>query len=176
MKKKKIFKNIQKILLDLKKEEDYYPINIYNNFMFTEPNEDLKKRGRKLIFKLLNLRDKLTMNINNKNISISADLNMLKDNPTVNIGAPYYNTKSNVTGNKYYDNYLTIEIISNVGYILSFSDKRIAFKDKSIYENTIEQINKTFKIINENNFDELYSSFMKETGLARESNLEDLLD
>ena len=167
MNKKRLHKAIKKALLDVKREEGSKYVDVpikesYNDFMFTEPNDDISKRGRNLIFRLLTLRDKLNININDRTISISADLYQLKN--------------TSRTSNTKYNDYFSLEIINKVGYILHYENKRFAFKDETVYDDTIEQINITFKMVNQQNFEELYHLLMRDTGLARESNLEDLLD
>jgi hypothetical protein len=166
MNKKKLYKVFKKVILDVKKQEEskYTAIpmnekNSYNDLLFTESDDNIKKRGRNLIFRLLTLRDQLHININDRTISISSELSKLK-------GKSNHNT---------YDEYFTLEIIDKVGYILSYSEKRFAFKDEFLYEETIDQINIIFKKVNHQNFEEIYQTIMKESGLARESNLDDLL-
>jgi hypothetical protein len=172
MNKKKLYKVFKKVILDVKKQEESkytdtaIPMdekNSYNDLLFTESDDDIKKRGRNLIFRLLTLRDQLHININDRTISINSELTKLKG-------------KSSNTNHVNYDEYFSLEIINKVGYILSCYEKRFAFKDEYIYEETIEKINMVFKKVNQQNFEEIYQSIMKESGLARESNLDDLLN
>lgn len=165
MNEKKLYKIIKKAFLDIKNEDMVIKesLNSYNDMLFTESDEDIKKRSRNLIFRLLTLRDQLHININDKTISISSELYKLK------------NTKLGIGKTQNYDEYFSLEIIDKVGYILSYSDKRFAFKDEFLYEETIVQINIIFKKVNHQNFEEIYQTIMKESGLARESNLDDLL-
>lgn len=165
MNKKKLYKVFKKAILDVKKQEEskYTAIpmnekNSYNDLLFTESDDDIRKRSRNLIFRLLTLRDQLHININDRVISISSELSKLKGKSTQS-----------------YDEYFSLEIIDKVGYILSYSEKRFAFKDEFLYEETIDQINIIFKKVNHQNFEEIYQTIMKESGLARESNLDDLL-
>lgn len=162
MNKKKLYKVLKKAILDVKKQEyTAIPINeknSYNDLIFTDSDDDIRKRSRNLIFRLLSLRDQLNININDRAISIGSVLSRLNGKSSQN-----------------YDDYFSLEIIDKVGYILSYSEKRLAFKDESLYIEIIDQINTIFKKINHQNFEEIYQTIMKESGLARESNLDDLL-
>ena len=60
--------------------------------------------------------------------------------------------------------------------ILSFNEQRLGFKDESLYDDTIDQIRTTFDKLNQENFLEIYSKIMKDSGLARNSNLDELLE
>ena len=86
--------------------------------------------------------------------------------------------KSNVINyNQSYNSseYFSLEIIKDTGYILTFKDKRVAFKDETLYDDTVSKVTEIFKELNTDNFTELYNEVMVESGLARESNLDDLL-
>ena len=114
-----------------------------------------------MIFRLLTLRDQLSINITDDRISISSDYGL----------KPY---KSNISYQSPED-YFHLDIISKTGYLLNFKDKRVAFRDVSLYNDIVDKIKKIFEDLNNKNFEELYNEIMIESGLARESNLDDLL-
>lgn len=120
-----------------------------NDYTYTEASDDTKKKIRNLIIRLSKNRDSFDFNINEYSIS--------------------FYSKSNI--NKYFN----IDIIKEVGFNIHYSDKRVYIKDLTLYDEMVEKIKKEFDVINLDNFNELYSGIMKENGLSRESNLDDLL-
>jgi len=179
MKSKKIEKIVEKATLkSIKKFKDQtktkrmneakiYQVepesNSFNDLMFTDPNEEIVQKSKNLVLRVLTLRDKLSISINDSNIRINADLN-------------YLSNKSNISG-KYNskEDWFSIDIMKNVGIMISLNDTKVAFKDQSFYEEIVSKISEIFQDINIRNFDTIYNSVMVETGLARTSNLDDLI-
>jgi hypothetical protein len=164
---KKIIENSISNSLNYRNDK-YDPIaekNSYNDFIFTNSNDETKKRSRNLIYRIISLRDKLNFHISDNSININSELSRLKNT----------NHKSSPTS-IYSDEYFSLEIIKNVGYLLSFNEQRLGFKDESLYDDTIDQIRTTFDQLNQENFLEIYSKIMKDSGLARNSNLDELLE
>lgn len=164
MKKKSLKKMIKKSIRDsMFYRNEPIPLsekNSYNEFIFTNSGSEEKKRSRNLIYRILSLRDRLNFHINDNIININSELSRLKNtNPT----------------SKYADDYFSLEIIKNTGYLLTFNDKKLGFKDESLYDETIEHVRTTFDQLNKDNFIEIYSKIMKDSGLVRDSNLDDLL-
>ena len=141
--------------------------NSYNDFIFTSSSDETKKRSRNLIYRIISLRDKLNFNISDNSININSELSRLKNTNHKSTSSPT---------SIYSDEYFSLEIIKNVGYLLSFNEQRLGFKDESLYDDTIDQIRTTFDKLNQENFLEIYSKIMKDSGLARNSNLDELLE
>ena len=72
--------------------------------------------------------------------------------------------------------YFHLEIIKEVGYNINCNNRRVLIKDVTLYDEMLPKIKEIFDNINLDNFNELYSSIMKDNGLNRESNLDKLLD
>ena len=58
---------------------------------------------------------------------------------------------------------------------MTFKDKRLAFKDETLYNEILNNVSVVFTELNNSNFDYLYNEVMIESGLARGSNLDELL-
>jgi len=58
---------------------------------------------------------------------------------------------------------------------MNYKDKRLAYRDPKIYDDLIGEIQISFSKLNYNNFNDLYNEVMIDSGLARDSNLDDLL-
>ena len=71
--------------------------------------------------------------------------------------------------------YFHLEIIKEVGYNINCNNRRVLIKDVTLYDEMLPKIKETFDNINLDNFNELYSSIMKDNGLNRDSNLDELL-
>jgi len=93
--------------------------NSYNDFIFTNSNDETKKRSRNLIYRIISLRDKLNFNISDNSININSELSRLKNT----------NHKPSPTS-IYSDEYFSLEIIKNVGYLLSLMNKDLDSKMK----------------------------------------------
>lgn len=170
MKNKKLQKIIHKSLLKFKKKIDKlelknnsefvpFPLNqknLFNNYMFSEPTEEICQKSRNLFFGLLKLRDQLSIRLDDDHIDIQSENGFSK------------NSKNYLT------EYFHADIIKGTGYILTFKDKRFAFKDEKIYDDLIERFEETFLDLNINNFSDVYEEIMVDSGLAREANLTSL--
>lgn len=172
MRKKELKKILKKSLIDFKNKVDkkeklkysksmIEPVsNQFNDYMFSDTNEENKSQIRNMIFRLLTLRDQLSINITDDRITISSDYGL----------KPYKN-------NLNYQNsdYFHLDVINKTGYLLNYKEKRVAFKDESLYDDIVDKIKKIFEDLNNKNFEDLYNEVLVESGLARESNLDDLL-
>ena len=150
-------KNIKKIILQVIKETNdikrLESKGSFQNLLFTEPTKEIKKKTRNMIFRLLTLRDSLNMNVDNNHIYISSEN----------------------FGNSNSIDYLSLDITKEIGYLFHWKDKKFAFQDKTLYDEVIKKSKEVFKEINESNFEDLYGQILKESGLSRDSNLDDLL-
>lgn len=169
MKKKKLKKILTESILEIKKkiDDDLLPTPIkedsqtrYNDFMFSESSDEIREKSRKMFWGLLKFRDQLRININDNCISIHSESGFKKNQNN------YLNTVD----------YFDLDIIKDTGFILNFKDKRLAFKDENIYQDVLSKVKETFTDLNLQNFDELYHEIMVDSGLARETNLNSLLD
>lgn len=177
MKKKKLEKIFKKSLTDFKNKVDNnkaksekmkYSLepahNQFNDYIFSNSDDLIKDKTRNMIFRLLKLRDNLQINIHEKTINISSEYGLKKSN-VVNYNQSYNSV-----------DYFNLEIIKETGYILTYKEKRVAFKDETLYDDTVSKVTEIFKELNSENFRDLYNEIMVESGLARESNLDDLLE
>jgi hypothetical protein len=70
---------------------------------------------------------------------------------------------------------MSIEILKETGFLFSYNNKRLAFRDESMYDSILSQMKNIFEKVNKANFTEIYHTLLSDTGLSREANLEDLL-
>lgn len=119
----------------------------------------LNKKIRNLIIRLAQKRDDIEHNINDYTISLQASDRKLYSNNTNNLHKIYFH----------------LEIIKEVGYNINCNGRRVLIKDITLYDEMFPKIKEAFDKVNLDNFNELYSSIMKDNGLNRESNLDELL-
>lgn len=150
-------------------KEDYHN-DIFNDLMFTEGSNEINEKSRNLITRLLQFRDKLSFTSTDKTVRITSGSFKLSKRSTKN-------TSSNLVSKVAYDSFdeFSIEIIKDIGLLINYKSDRAAFRDKEIYNDVIEEMKVSFKELNIKNFNNLYTELMKDSGLARESNLDDLL-
>ena len=145
-----------------------YPIepdhNSFNELIFTNPSDEIVQRSKNLVLRVLTLRDRLNITINDSSIRLTADLNYLSKKQ---------NTNQNLNYTK--EDWFCIDIMKNIGIIITLNDKKVAFKDQSFYDEIVSKISQIFHDINMENFETIYNDVMVETGLARSSNLDDLI-
>ena len=178
MKKSKLARLIKKELYakkhnDMKGYEEKVYIDdenkLFNDLMFTEKDNDIKEKSRNLIYRLLNFRDKLSFTSNGNILRIrSSDFMLKKSNKSTS------SSLSKVYDNEFDD--FSIEIIKEVGFLINYKSNRTAFQDKEIYDDVVDKMKIVFQEVNIKNFNNLYTELMKDSGLARESNLDDLLN
>jgi hypothetical protein len=129
-----------------------------NDFNFTESSEESKEKIRNLILRLARKRDEIEYGISEHTISI------------------YATEKHNNTSHQSKSNYFHIEVIKEVGYNITCNSRRVLIKDITLYDEMLPKIKETFDTINLENFNDFYNTIMKDNGLNRESNLDELLN
>lgn len=162
MKKKELIKLIKDSV-----REAYYetiPVKeskstLSNDFNFSESSEETKQKIRNLIIRLAQKRDDIDYNINEYTISLQASDRKMYSGNNSNLNKLYFH----------------LEIIKEVGYNINCNNRRVLIKDITLYDEMLPKIKEIFDNINLDNFNELYSSIMKDNGLNRESNLDELL-
>lgn len=168
MKKKKIKSLINESIKEA--INGTYPSKSSNDeFLMSEYNKDVSDKFKKLIFNLLPYIDNLNVHISSDYISISCeDTKILKNQLVSNNGAKYI-------GND--NNYLEINIRKDSGFSISSGYRlRSSYKDIKIYDDLVFEISNKLQRKNSNNFEKIYSKVMIDSGIIRDSNLDEILD
>jgi hypothetical protein len=74
------------------------------------------------------------------------------------------------------DNYLRVEVVKDGFSVNHGYNKRSFYRDNNMYNDLIDDIKDITKKINSDNFTEIWTDVMKESGVIRDSNLDDLLN
>jgi len=164
MKKKKL-KKIAKLIfgkIDSLKKMD---TTIRERVDYVSYDSEVSKKTTDLITKLLEYHDGVNISFNSDSFSISA--------PDIT------NIKKVIKKNTLYneDNYLEIYVVKDEGFSINLSySKRTNYEDKDMYSQLIDKISERVLQNNRENFSSIWDRVMKDSGIMRDNNLEQLFD
>lgn len=180
--KKKDLKKVSKMLFDRmedhkadlrKKRAASEPVPMmeeeYTNWC--EYDVNVTDKFKKLFYNILKYPDNLSIEYGeapryNPNITVSVGSIKSLKKTTSNSGN--YPSKE--------DDQLRIEI-SKTGFVLNYGYRKISrYEDENIYNELIDDVKNLVKEINADNFNDIWETISKESGLLRDSNLDDIFD
>lgn len=167
MKKKEVKKIAKQIFkqIRLQKESDMIgKVDVRENYEFSEYDSEVSNRFKRMIIQLIEYSDNLRININPEVISISiSDINQLKSK----------NSSKKLND----DGYLEISILKNTGFSISRGyNKRSNYKDTNIFDDLESLVKDRLRVINKENFNDIWNTIMVDSGLIRDNNLLDILE
>lgn len=126
---------------------------------------DVSEKFKKMVINLANYKNNIHVSIDNNRIYISTG-----DVKTIKTG-----TKSKTLSNE--ENYLELSIYKNSGFTLNYGYKfKSNYKDIKIYDELFQIVSEKLREINASNFDEAWCNLMKDSGVLRDNNINDLLE
>lgn len=164
MKKKKIKKiakliftevnSLQKMDAPIRERVDYVPYD-----------SEVSEKTKNLILKLIDYNENVNINFSSESFSISTpDITSIKKRASKNT---LYND----------DNYLDIHVIKDEGFSINLAyQKRTNYEDKKIFSELIDMVTKRVMETNRENFTDIWDKVMKDSGIIRDNNLEQLFD
>jgi hypothetical protein len=162
MKAKKLKKLIENSVRDAIQNHTYPIKSTEPEVDLADYNEEISERFKSLVLNIINYRNNLNINITSERIGISCD-------SVKNIKG----LKSNYNSD---EDYLEINIRKGVGFWLNNGYKlRSNYRDDNIYDELLPVISEKLKEINSDNFDQVWSKIMKESGIIRDNNLDEIL-
>lgn len=163
--KKKDLKKIAKIITEEIRNYNSPMAEKVEEYTWCEYDSEVSNKFKKMILSLSNYKNNLRFDVNDSRISISTeDITLIKSG----------RSKSNQLYNE--ENYLRIEVVKDGFSVNHGYNKRSFYKDDSMYNDLIDDIKDITKKINSDNFTEIWTDVMKESGVIRDSNLDDLLN
>ena len=137
-----------------------------SDYDWSEYNPEVSEKFKKFILNLVNYRNNLNINITEERISISAsDISSLKK---VKHGNNYPVAE---------DDYIEIFISKGEGFHINKGyNLKTNYIDENMYDEVVSEIKAKLKKINADNFNEIWSIIMKDSGLMRDNNLDDILN
>jgi hypothetical protein len=190
--KKKDLKKVSKILFDqlevrretIRKKKAQYateePMAERDEFTnWCEFNQEVSDRFKKLFYNILKYPDNLSIefgeaprhpyiNVNTESIKSLKKASNINNNS----GVQYPTTSKMAKIGE--DDQLRIEV-NMTGFTLNYGYRKVTrYKDENIYSELINDVKERVKEINANNFNDIWETISKESGLLRDSNLEDI--
>lgn len=128
-------------------------------------NEVVSDKLKTMLLNLLNYRNNINININDNTLSISTNnLSGIKKTG---------NNSNRLTND---DDYFSIEIIKETGFIINKGySVRTQYLDNKIYDEILPITTNKLKEVNSDNFNNIWNDVMKESGLMRDNNMDQLL-
>jgi hypothetical protein len=164
MKKKKVKKIAKKLYKQITNYKgDLRPIK--ESINYCDYDSEVSEKFKKLILCIIEYKDNININVSTDSFSISIpDISLIKK-PTQK--GRLYND----------DNYLEIVVNKSEGFSINQGySKRSNYKDIKIFNELHSIVNKRLKEINGENFGEILENILKESGIMRDNNLEELLN
>ena len=153
------FRNYDRELRPMKSQEEI------SNGEWSEYDPEVSEKFKKMVLNLANYKNNIHINIDNFRVSISTnDITRVKT--TSNKNAVYND-----------DNYVEMSLHKSLGFSVNYGYKlRTNYKDEKLFDELQPILVKRLKEINADNFNEIWSDLMKESGILRDSNLDDILN
>lgn len=167
MKKKKIKKIAKLIFTEVLQKMDAPTKNlsVRERVDYVPYDREVSEKTKNLILKLIDYNENVNINFSSESFGISTpDICSIKKKACKNT---IYND----------DNYLDIHVVKGEGFSINLAyQKRTNYEDKEMFSELIETISKRVMEINRENFTSIWDRVMKESGIIRDSNLEQLFD
>jgi hypothetical protein len=163
--KKKDLKKIAKIITEEIRNYNSPMAEKVEEYTWCEYDSEVSNKFKKMILSLSNYKNNLRFDVNDTRICITTeDLTLIKSGKA----------SSNRVYNE--DNYLRVEVVKDGFSVNHGYNKRSFYRDNNMYNDLIDDIKDITKKINSDNFTEIWTDVMKESGVIRDSNLDDLLN
>ena len=165
--KKKDLKKIVKMITD--EIRNYNSPMAENNeeYIWCEYDPEVSDKFKKMILSLSNYKNNLRLDVSDDRICMTTDdITSIKKSKTPSNNTRVYSD----------DNYLRVEVTKKGFSLDQGFKKRSYYKDDNMYNDLIDDIKEVSKKVNSDNFSEIWDDVMKESGIIRDSNLEDLLN
>lgn len=169
--KKKSIKKLARLLYEesrkLEKErsirEDYE-----SSFEWCDFDQEVSNKFKKLISNISNYAQNVNLRINEERIVISTD-------DYKSIKKPSLRTPRGRPINE--DSHLEILVLKDIGFTISQGYMcRTSFRDTNIYVQLRKELSERLKQINSENFNNIWSNLMTETGMSRDNNLDEIFN
>lgn len=137
-----------------------------SNGDWSDYDSEVSEKFKTMILNLANYKDNININVDTHRISISTgDITKVK--------SPV-NRKSNANYND--DNYVEMSLHKGLGFSVNYGYKlRTNYKDEKLFDELKPILVQRLKEVNADNFNEIWNELMRESGLLRDNNLDNIL-
>ena len=170
MKSKKIKKMAKLIHEEFRKyDKELRPIkeDISLRGDWSEYDSEVSEKFKKMILNLANYKNNISIGIDDDRISIStSDITKVKVPVKKNLNTLYSD-----------DDYVEMSLIKNLGFSINYGYKlRSNYKDENLFDEIKPILVQKLREINADNFNEIWTSLMRESGILRDNNLDEIFN
>lgn len=133
---------------------------------WSEYDSEVSERFKKMVLNLATYKNNIYINIDSNRVSISTnDIKSVKTSKT----------SQNVPYNE--DSYVEMSLHKGLGFSVNYGYRlRSNYKDEKLFDELQPILVQKLKQINADNFNEIWSDLMRESGVLRDNNLDDILN
>jgi hypothetical protein len=169
MKSKKM-KKLAKLIHEEVRNCDSRPMKISEEVSggdWSEYDPEVSAKFKKMVLNLSNYKNNINININTDRISISTnDITLVK-----------VSTKKSQNTLYNEEDFVEMSLTKNFGFSVNYGYRlRSNYKDEKLFDELKPILVQKLKEINADNFNEVWTKLMKESGILRDSNLEDIFN
>jgi len=138
-----------------------------SNGDWSEYDNEVSEKFKKMVLNLANYRNNININIDDNRVSISTgDITKVKTPIKRNSNTLYSD-----------DNYVEMSLIKNMGFTINYGYRlRSNYKDENLFDELKPILVQKLKEINAENFNEIWTDLMKESGILRDNNLNEIFN
>jgi len=134
---------------------------------WSEYDSEVSEKFKKMILNLANYKNNINIGIDDDRISIStSDITKVKVPVKKNLNTLYSD-----------DDYVEMSLIKNLGFTINYGYKlRSNYKDENLFDEIKPILVQKLREINADNFNEIWTSLMRESGILRDNNLDEIFN
>ncbi len=137
-----------------------------SNSDWSEYDSEVSEKFKKMILNLANYKNNIHINIDNNRVSIGTN-----DITTVKT----YKKNQNVPYSD--DNYVEMSLIKGLGFSINYGYRlKSNYKDENLFDELKPILVQRLKEINADNFNTIWTNLMRESGILRDSNLDEIFN
>ncbi len=170
--KKKTIKKLAKLIheevrnyeRELRPVKMKYSDEISSKGDWCEYDSEVSEKFKKMVLNLANYKNNITINVDSDRVSIST--------------GDIKNIKNKRNSNTLYgdDDFVEMSLMKDLGFSISYSYKRSNYKDKKLFDELQPILVQKLKEINAENFNDIWTELMKESGILRDNNLDEIFN
>lgn len=164
MKKRKI-KKVAKLIFNQLNALHKIDAPVRERVDYVPYDKEVSEKTKNLVLKLIDYNDNVNIHFTDSSFSVSTqDITSIKKRLPKN--AVYSD-----------DNYLDIHVVKGEGFSINLGyQKRSSYEDENFFSELIDIVSKRVIEINRENFIQIWDKVMKDSGIIRDNNLEQLFD
>ena len=134
---------------------------------WSEYDPEVSDKFKKMVLNLATYKNNININVDGNRVAISTgDITKVKTPIKRNSNALYNE-----------DNYVEMSLHKNLGFSINYGYRlRTNYKDEKLFDEIQPILVQRLKEINADNFNEIWTELMRESGVLRDNNLDDILN